>query len=155
MACKNCKYFDENETSGGRGYCEWYKTYYYPDDNCSHFTKRDSDGCFLTSACCNYKGLPDDCKELTVLRHFRDNYLRKLDSGEAIINEYYRIAPTIVERIDASDDKENVYCGIYETIIKCVELYEKEEYKIILELYMQMVNNLKEKYIEGISKNEG
>ena len=149
MACKICKYFDENETSGGKGYCEWYKAYYYPDDNCSHFEHRDSGGtgCFLTSACCTYKGLPDDCKELTVLRKFRDAYLKRQDGGKLLINEYYTIAPLIVAQIDASKEKETIYAEIYETILKCIELYEIEEYEKILNLYIKMVKELKDKFL--------
>lgn len=148
MACKNCKYFDENDTSGGKGYCEWYRTYYWPDDNCSQFTQQYSGGgCFLTSACCNYKGFSDDCKELTVLRQFRDNYLKQQDSGEALINEYYAIAPIIVAKIDDCDKKDAIYAYIYETITKCVETYENEEYEKVMHLYIQMVNELKGKFL--------
>ena len=56
-------------------------TYYkycrnYDYDDCPIYKGNDSGGCFLTSACTEARGLPDDCHELTVLRAFRDGYLR-------------------------------------------------------------------------------
>lgn len=41
-------------------------------------------------------GLPDDCYELTVLRGFRDNYLKNRENGAQDIADYYRNAPQIV-----------------------------------------------------------
>ena len=51
-------------------------------------------GCFITTVCCEYKGLADDCEELTILRKFRDTYVPK-----QLVKEYYKIAPKIVEII--------------------------------------------------------
>ena len=63
-------------------------TYYkycrnYDYDDCPIYKGNDSGGCFLTSACTEARGLPDDCHELTVLRSFRDGYLRSQPEGEA------------------------------------------------------------------------
>ena len=44
----------------------------YDYDDCPIYKGNDSGGCFLTSACTEARGLPDDCHELTVLRSFRD-----------------------------------------------------------------------------------
>ena len=68
-------------------------TYYkycrnYDYDDCPIYKGNDSGGCFLTSACTEARGLPDDCHELTVLRAFRDGYLRSQPEGEAEIAEY-------------------------------------------------------------------
>ena len=45
-------------------------TYYkycrnYDYDDCPIYKGNDSGGCFLTSACTEARGLPDDCRELT------------------------------------------------------------------------------------------
>lgn len=40
-----------------------------------------SEGCFLTSACTEAHGLPDDCYELTTLRKYRDSILAKQTGG--------------------------------------------------------------------------
>ena len=58
-----------------------------------------SSGCYLTSACTQARGLPDDCEELTVLRAFRDTYVRALPTGEADVRRYYATAPQIVNAI--------------------------------------------------------
>lgn len=38
--------------------------------------KKKSGGCFVTTACVKMLGLPDDCREMTVLRNFRDSLLK-------------------------------------------------------------------------------
>lgn len=37
--CEGCRYLDENETWGGKCYCEWLKSYVDTDDGkeCSHY----------------------------------------------------------------------------------------------------------------------
>ena len=74
---------DVNEDTYGK-YC---KNYSYSD--CPIYKGNDTSGCFLTSACVEARGLPDDCYELRVLRNFRDSYLVKQDCGECEINHYY------------------------------------------------------------------
>ena len=63
--------------------------YHYED--CPRYRNRDSSSgpCFLTSACVEAKGLADDCHELSVLRNFRENYLRTVPEGRREIAEYY------------------------------------------------------------------
>lgn len=38
-------------------------------------------GCFITTAACELRGLPDDCRELTTLRRFRDEVLLSSQEG--------------------------------------------------------------------------
>lgn len=35
-SCKSCKYYDY-EGDNRKGYCEYYKSYYYPSDSCDHW----------------------------------------------------------------------------------------------------------------------
>ena len=56
-------------------------------------------GCFLTTAVTEAMHLPDDCLELKTLRGFRDTYMAKSPFLQAERLEYYRIAPSLVERI--------------------------------------------------------
>ena len=148
MACRNCKYFDENERSGQKGYCEYYRQYCYDTETCSHFVSRDSGsgGCFFTSACCAYKGLPDDCTQLTVLRTFRDGYLKNTKNGMALIEEYYAVAPSIVSSINNSANKDEEYEAMFCEIEKCVSLIEGKKNEEALEHYCSMVNRYKAKY---------
>ena len=38
--------------------------------------------CYITTACTEVMGLPDDCEALMTLRGFRDGWLREQDGGE-------------------------------------------------------------------------
>ncbi|MDE6275049.1 MAG: hypothetical protein K2M75_00775 [Clostridia bacterium] len=102
-----------------------------------------SPGCFLTSACVEYKGKPDDCKELTALRLFRDTYMKSVKNGQKLIDEYYKIAPEIVERINNSELKNTYYEYIYSVIERCVDLLSHESNEETLKEYMTMVLKLK------------
>jgi len=58
-----------------------------------------AEGCFLTTACCEVLGLTDDCFELNALRLYRDRVLAAMPGGKGDIGLYYRIAPSILERL--------------------------------------------------------
>lgn len=105
-------------------------------------------GCFITTAVCLASGKADDCYELTMFRRFRDGYLAMEDGGKALIDEYYRIAPAIVERIDAMADAKAIYHTVRDTyLVKCLRLIERGEYDACKLLYMKMVRELAERYL--------
>ena len=56
-----------------------------------------SQGCFLTTACCEVLGLDDDCFELRTLRRYRDEVLATTPGGYAAIAAYSLLAPSILE----------------------------------------------------------
>jgi len=93
-----------------------------------------SGGCFLTTACCEWRGLPDDCDELTTLRNFRDSYVPK-----SKVDEYYRIAPTIVEKVRGNKEALEF---IYQTVKRCVTLVKAGEPVNAMSVYEGMVNKL-------------
>jgi len=139
--CGACKEF-EFEGNDKKGYCRWYKQYFWDRDSCSHYEGRETSGgggCFLTSACCRYKGLPDDCAELTALRAFRDGYLMQSEEGKQLVEEYYRIAPAIVEEIDKRTDKDAIYERIYSAIRNIMAVVEQGEKDEAVRLYRSMV----------------
>ena len=104
-----------------------------------------SSGCFLTSACVKAAGLPDDCEELTVLRNFRDTYMKSLPGGEADIQEYYRIAPGIVSAIDRREDAADIWKHVYKDLIQeCVKQIRSGDYIATYQLYKQYTIQLKE-----------
>jgi len=76
--------------------------------------------CYLTTACVQHRGLDDDCRELTVLRAFRDGYLRRQPHGPALIGEYYRHAPRLVRAISGSPNANRIWEWIYRVIQECV-----------------------------------
>ncbi len=114
--------------------------------NTNYSSGSSSSGCFLTSACVDYLGKADDCKELTLLRKYRDEQMKKLPDGDTLIKEYYDVAPKIVDRIDASSEKSKYYDKIYSVISTCAYLIEKEEYEEVLSLYKNMVLDLKNEF---------
>ena len=82
-------------------------------------------GCFLTSACVQARGLPDDCEELTVLRRYRDGYLRHRPGGEDEIRQYYAIAPRIVEAVNAKENAAEIWNRVYEEmVLPCVRMIQ-------------------------------
>lgn len=109
---------------------------------------KSSSGCFLTSACVDYLGKPDNCPELQTLRKFRDNYVANTENGKALIDEYYRIAPAIVEKINSSPNQEKYYVTIYENIVKCIEHIESENFENALTIYSEMVKYFQKEFSE-------
>lgn len=103
--------------------------------------------CYITTAVCRSLDKPENCYELELLRDYRDDYLRQ-NGGEALIEEYYDVAPTIVKRIDKSADAQEKYRYIWERYLKhCVVAIEKGELKACGETYVEMVEELKKQYV--------
>lgn len=96
-------------------------------------------GCFLTTACCQYRGLPDDCRELTELRAFRDGWLAETEEGWALTAEYYAVAPGIVERIQASPRREAILERIYTEIGGILVPIRRGDNEAAVEAYRAMV----------------
>ena len=143
--CGTCEYY-EFAGNNSKGYCNWYKAYYYDDDSCSHYSKStsyggsgSSGGCFLTTACCAYKGLPDDCYELETMRKFRDGYIKSRPYGDELIETYYNDAPAIVEAINASDMRDEVLEEIYGDIKEIIALIESEANDDAVIRYMMLL----------------
>ncbi|MBQ2954073.1 MAG: hypothetical protein IJE07_11095 [Clostridia bacterium] len=128
-------------------YCR-YGIYDYQD--CPVY-KHENDGgganCFLTSACVEARGLPDDCHELTTLRRFRDEWLAHAECGQCTIARYYEIAPTIVEQIKAQPDAMAIFEQIYtDLVLPCVALIEKGENEACRAMYQAYVEMLQQQY---------
>ena len=103
--------------------------------------------CYITTAVCESLGKPDDCYELNLLRDYRDGYLMERPEGEALVQEYYDIAPTIVKRIGRRSDAGTIYQGIYDQYLKpCIRLIEEGDQAACQQVYTDMVQTLKETY---------
>ena len=144
--CGTCKYY-EYAGQNKKGYCTWHKSYYYHDDTCNHYIKSDSynsgsSGCFLTTACCEYKGLADNCYELETIRRLRDKYIVNQPYGEEMIRCYYKEAPIIVENIRNSEDSAVILEYTYNTISKIVKSIENGNNDEAIILYMMLFHNL-------------
>ena len=117
-------------------------------DECPIYKEEYSNGCYITSACMYAMNKTDDCKELMILRDFRDNWLMKQSFGEKAIKEYYSIAPSIVSKINMSDDCIDIYKNIYEEmILQCIGFISNQNFEKAYELYLNKTNSLKETYL--------
>ncbi|MCR4808026.1 MAG: hypothetical protein K5857_10190 [Lachnospiraceae bacterium] len=104
--------------------------------------------CYITTAVCRSLGKDDDCYELRTLRNYRDGYLLSSDEGREVVDTYYNIAPTIVNRINKGDSVSGTYLNIFkEYISPCISLIESGDYEECKKLYSDMVYSLRDKYM--------
>lgn len=83
-----------------------------------------------------------------MFRNFRDNWLSKQTDGKQLIEEYYAIAPKIVEKINNLVNAKEIYQSIWDNYLKdCLYYLEQKNTKSCKEIYMDMVNNLKKMYL--------
>lgn len=111
------------------------------------FRKKFLGLCFITTAVCRDAGKPDDCAELTAFRGFRDGYLRSCPDGPALIEEYYRIAPWIVARIDLSANPSDRYARIRREYLEpCYMDIQAGHLDLCKDRYVKMVRSLEQEY---------
>ena len=124
----------------------------YHYEECPRYkTGQSSRDCFLTSACVEAMGLPDNCYELSTLRRFRDGYMRNSPDGVADICEYYHTAPVIVEKIKQLPNALEVFENLYnELVVPCVNLIESGKNEEAYIAYRDYTKMLQQQYIEGV-----
>lgn len=112
------------------------------------FRKKFLGLCFITTAVCQSRGLPDDCAELTAFRAFRDGYLRTCPDGAALIDEYYNIAPGIVACIDICGDRDARYDAIRADYLDpCYRDLQAGKLEDCKNRYVRMVRALEKEYL--------
>jgi len=103
-------------------------------------------GCFISTAICVSMEKDDDCSELSILRDFRDNYLRNLPNGTQLIDEYYFKAPLLLEAINNRKDAQVLLKHLnYEFLAKAIQLIQKGKKRDALDIYIHMI-----RYIEDL-----
>lgn len=76
--CGGCVYYDF-QGDYKKGYCSWYRSYYYPGDNCSHQKPVNAtSGCYITTIVCDVLGLDDDCSLLNNLRSLEIIFYKRM-----------------------------------------------------------------------------
>ncbi len=104
--------------------------------------------CFVTTAVCQGLQKPQDCREVMIMKQYRDQYLLSLEDGAALVHAYYDIAPTIVKRIAKEASPEDKYLYLWERYLKkCVELAEQRRNEQCREVYETMMEELREEYL--------
>ena len=112
------------------------------------FRKKFLGLCFITTAVCQSRGLPDDCAELTAFRAFRDGYLRTCPDGAALIDEYYNIAPGIVACINICGDCDARYDAIRADYLDpCYRDLQAGKLEDCKNRYVRMVRALEKEYL--------
>lgn len=138
VTCHYCKGSKRNKVS----YREYALKDYEVEIGREPISKR---GCFISTAVMNSLGSTDDCIELTQLRKFRDNYVKT--KNEVLIDLYYEIAPSIVQKIDNSKKPQQQYQQLWEHYIKvCYNLILLEKKEEALITYEMMLHELCRKY---------
>ena len=106
------------------------------------------EGCFITTAVCSSFGKPDDCDELNLFRHYRDEWLSREADGAALIEEYYTVAPKIVKAIDAEQNRKQMYLYIWNEYLKpCMEDIQNHRFRDCKLRYMHMVHTLEARFL--------
>lgn len=124
------------------------KTGWFSEEEIGRVEKKDENsGCFLSSACLEARGLPDDCEELTILRRFRSDFVSAQQDGQQLLAQYASIAPTIVQRVAASPQRQELFERIYaELVSEAVQLIKAGRPKEALTLYRRYVVQLMKKF---------
>ena len=97
-------------------------------------------GCFLTTAACELRELPDDCHELRVLRRFRDDVLVTSQERRALVEEYYREAPRLVPLVEMKGEESKIWGEIQST----VDHIERGNYLAAIATYRSMFERLRD-----------
>lgn len=112
-----------------------------PCPNCGY------SGCFITTAVCTRTGEASDSGYLSEVRHFRDTYMQATADRRALVDEYYRIAPAIVDAIDSQKSAASEYRRIraeyLDPAVACIRRNEAERAQSI---YVSMVIDLASQY---------
>lgn len=117
------------------------------DEHNSDDSSSSSSGCFLTTACAVAAELSDDCRELKVLRDFRDQVLAKLPHGRVLLEDYYRHAPSIVAAINASGDRAATYSDALASIRTVVDQIESRRGPEAVRTYAALYRKLAQKFL--------
>lgn len=108
-----------------------------------HSNQGGGGGCFITTACCEILGLPDDNAILNTFRKFRDEHL----GGKEGVAEYYELAPKIVEAMREKNELDELYDVIGMYLLPCHKAIKNGEFDRAYALYGVMFNDLKKEYL--------
>lgn len=122
----------------------------YHYEECPRYKSQySSGGCFLTTACIEAKNLSDDCYELTLLRKFRDEYVKNLETGREEIAHYYLSAPIIIEKIKQKSNATEIFTEMYnELVAPCVRFVENNDFEKAYLHYKDYVVELEKEYLD-------
>jgi len=110
-----------------RNYTEWSE-----DDKCG--------GCFITTACVKYNQETDDGDTLNILREFRDSFMSSKPHLLELVKEYYKVAPTCVEKLESLPNAKQLFNILYtQYVLPSVEKIKAGDNDAALLLYISGV----------------
>lgn len=109
-----------------------------------HSSKAPKDSfCFISTAVCQTRDLPDNCNELQILRRFRDEYMLLNPKYAPLVMKYYQIAPKVIEWIELQPDAHQRYHQIWRnSLLPAINAIENQKPELALQLYLHMVQTL-------------
>jgi hypothetical protein len=101
--------------------------------------------CFITTATLKSRNIGSDDAEdiLDVFRGFRDEWLSAQVNGPEVIAEYYRVAPSLVEKLDANPRSAQLYKGLWDQYLsRCLRTIQGGNMESTYEIYREMMSDL-------------
>lgn len=111
------------------------------------------EGCFITTAVmkAQLEEFSDNCRELTMLRRVRDEYITHLPNGPEMLAAYREFAPVYVERISKRPDAETVWKILYdEYILEAVKHAEAGHFRKAYLVYLLMLESVQQSSFGGV-----
>jgi hypothetical protein len=111
--------------------------------------------CFLTTACVEYAGLPDNCWELQMIRRLRDEYIVNLPDGNEFLAEYYDTAPAIIRAIRSQPDHQSVFDALLHRTRLVARMIEQGRLEEALAECRDQLEGLKVRYLGDDASGHG
>jgi hypothetical protein len=111
--------------------------------------KIGTDSCIIATACFKVVGDEDDCRELDVLREFRDWYMRERPEAAASISEYYAIAPVICQQINSLPNHAAIWRQVVCDVRRAVDLVESGKRDQAIACYQHLLDGLKSRFLSA------
>lgn len=142
------KPYNKSNPNYVKGFCNWYRSYYYPNDRCeSHYRSRNGSGsdCYITTIICEKLGYDDHCDSLDTMRKFRDTVLQKDEKYQNILYEYDVVGPKIAEEL--RDEDVDLVQDLYNGFILPIVLdIKSNHFNEAISKYVIMTKCLEESY---------
>lgn len=107
----------------------------------------DDGFCVITTAVCRTLGKPDDCDELMSMRAYRDAAAERNPLVAALIEEYYRVAPLLIEKINRLENSSYEYKRLWnDFIVDTYRSIKAGDSRAATFKYIEMVTDLCRKY---------
>jgi hypothetical protein len=97
-------------------------------------------GCVMTHAICEYYGdQPHDWYQLAMIRILRDQYILSKPELILLMDIYYNVTQTVVDRLATMDDRHIVYDNIKQRLDAVAALVELERYETAFDSLVDMM----------------